>query len=300
MNAVSKAFVVKEVQPRLRDGRIVNAMSVDVEEYFQVQALAGSIELSSWDHQPSRVEGSTHRILDMFSRHGVRATFFTLAWVAQRCPALIRRIVAEGHELASHGSKHRRADDQSPEQFRIDVGSAKRMLEDIGGVAVRGYRAPTFSIGAHNLWAYEVLADEGYAYSSSVYPTKRDNYGMPSAPRFVFQPQANRGIVEYPLSTVRLAKRNLPCAGGGFFRLLPWAMSRAAIAHVNRRDNMPAIFYFHPWEVDPGQPRVQGLSFKSRFRHYINLDKTEARLERLVQAFPWDRLDAVFSLDAAS
>lgn len=280
---------------RSKDGReIVNAMSVDVEDWFQVQALSSVIDRDRWDVQPRRVERNTERILELFARAGVRATFFTLGWVAEHYPAMVRRIVADGHELASHGTAHRRADDQSPDQFRQDVGRSKRLLEDIGGVEVKGYRAPTFSIGPRNLWAFEVLAEEGYAYSSSVYPVRHDFYGWPSAPRSPFQPVGDRGIREIPITTVQLLGRNLPCGGGGFFRLLPYRVMRAALRHVNETERRPAIFYFHPWEIDPGQPRVDGLPLKSRIRHYMNLSRTEARLERLCADFVWDRVDRVF------
>lgn len=273
---------------------IVNAMSVDVEDYFQVQALSGAFDRGSWDSQPRRVADNTHRLLDLFAEYSVAATFFTLGWVAERDKPLIRRIVAEGHEVASHGSEHRRADEQTPDQFRDDVRSSKKLLEDICGVPVRGYRAPTFSIGAANLWAFDVLDDEGYAYSSSVYPLTRDYYGMPSAPRFAFRPRAGRAITEYPMTTVRFAGRNFPSSGGGFFRLLPFAVSRTGIARVNAVDKLPAIFYLHPWEIDADQPRVQGIPIKSRFRHYVNLNRTYGRLRRLLEAFDWDRLDRVF------
>ncbi|MGE5548726.1 MAG: XrtA system polysaccharide deacetylase [Solirubrobacterales bacterium] len=287
-------FRVKPLAPAIRRGRIVNAMSVDVEDYFQVQALAGAVERHQWEAMPRRVEANTERILALFERHGITATFFTLGWVAARHPALIRRIVARGHELASHGSEHRRADDQGREAFREDVRTSKRQLEDVSGTAVKGYRAPTFSIGRANLWAFEVLAEEGYAYSSSVYPVRRDFYGMPEAPRFAFFPLSAHGFEEYPVTTVRIAGRNLPCGGGGFFRLLPYALTRAALRRVNAADRRPAIFYLHPWEIDPGQPRVEGLPWKARFRHYLNLDKTEKRLERLAADFAWDRIDRVF------
>ncbi|MBC7908741.1 MAG: DUF3473 domain-containing protein [Rhodospirillaceae bacterium] len=293
MTAVPLRFRETPIVPLRRDGRMVNAMSVDVEDWFQVQALSGAIDRSDWDRQLRRVEANTDRILDLFSRAGIHATFFTLGWVAQRHPGLVRRIVAGGHELASHGSEHRRADDQGRDGFRQDIRRAKALLEDLSGVAVRGYRAPTFSIGAANLWAFEVLAEEGYAYSSSVYPVRHDYYGMPSAPRFAFQPGPS-GFVEYPVTTLRFGARNVPCGGGGFFRLLPYALSRAAIARVNRMDDRPAIFYFHPWEIDAGQPRVSGLPAKARFRHYLNLHRTEKRLERLVRDFAWDRMDTVF------
>lgn len=295
MAGIEGSFDLKPLQPKLRGGRLVNAMSVDVEDYFQVQALSPVFDRDAWDLQPLRVEANTNRILDLFDRHGVKATFFTLGWVGERCKSLVRRIVADGHELASHGSEHRRADEQGPEAFRQDVGRSKRSLEDIAGTAVRGYRAPTFSIGERNLWAFDVLAEEGYAYSSSVYPVRRDFYGMPSAPRFAFFPRAGQAIEEYPITTLRLGGRNLPCGGGGFFRLLPYGLSRAAIARVNQADGLPAIFYFHPWEIDPEQPRAASLPFKSRFRHYVNLDRTESRLKRLVTEFAWDRMDRVFS-----
>jgi len=276
---------------------ITNALSVDVEDSFQVQALAGLVGRDSWDARPLRVDANTHRLLDLFAAHRVTATFFALGWVAERSKATIRRIVAEGHELASHGSEHRRADEQTPEAFRQDVRRSKAVLEEIGGTEVRGYRAPTFSINAANLWAFDILDEEGYAYSSSVYPVRRDYYGMPTAPRFPFLPRPGRPIRELPLSTVRLAGRNLPCGGGGFFRLLPFALSRAAIAHVNRVDRRPCIFYVHPWELDPGQPRIAALPWRSRLRTYLNLDKTHARLGRLLTAFGWTRLDRVFLSD---
>lgn len=294
MDARVTNFRPKTLEPLRRNGKLVNAMSVDVEDYFQVQALAGAIRREDWDQQPRRVEANTDRILELFAGHGVKATFFTLGWIAERHPSLVRRIVAEGHELASHGSEHRRVDEQDAEAFGEDIRRSKGTLEDIAGIAVRGYRAPTFSIGRRNLWAFDILAAEGYAYSSSVYPVRHDYYGMPEAPRFAFFPLDGQSLEEYPITTLRLGDRNLPCGGGGFFRLLPYVMSRAAIARVNRTDRRPAIFYFHPWEVDPGQPRVKPLGFKSRFRHYLNLGKTAGRLERLMADFAWDRMDRVF------
>jgi polysaccharide deacetylase family protein (PEP-CTERM system associated) len=294
MDGGAATYRTKALDPVYRNGKLVNAMSVDVEDYFQVQALAGAIPREDWDRQPRRVETNTERILEQFNRHGVKATFFTLGWIAERHPSLVRKIVAEGHELASHGSEHRRADAQPPEAFRQDIRRSKAMLEDIAGVTVRGYRAPTFSIGDSNLWAFDILAEEGYAYSSSVYPVRRDYYGMPSAPRFAFFPLEGRLLEEYPITTLRLGHRNFPGGGGGFFRLLPYVMSRAVIARINRIDRQPAIFYVHPWEIDPLQPRVKSLGFKSRFRHYLNLDKTAGRLERLLADFAWDRMDRVF------
>lgn len=292
-------FHTKPLRPQFRAGKTVNAMSVDVEDYFQVQALAKVFPRESWDAQPLRVEDNTNRILDLFSEYSVKATFFTLGWVAQRCKTLVRRIVAEGHELASHGSEHRRADEQSPEEFRQDIRRSKAILEEIGGSIVRGYRAPTFSIGERNLWAFDVLAEEGYLYSSSVYPVKRDYYGMPNAPRFAFFPRHGRSFEEYPISTLRVGERNFPGGGGGFFRLLPFHLTRATITRINDADRLPCIFYFHPWEIDPHQPRASGLSWKSRFRHYVNLKHTEPRLRRLVSHFAWDRMDRVFFPNAS-
>lgn len=278
---------------------IVNAMSVDVEEHFQVQALAGVVARGDWANRPSRVTQSTGRVLDLFAKAGIKATFFTLGWVARSNPALIRRIVAEGHELGSHGMEHVQAHTQTPEQFRADVRATKRILEDVSGQAVRGYRAATFSIGASNLWAFDVLAEEGHVYSSSVNPIRHDLYGMPDAPRFAFRPRPGQPLVEIPITTVRFGNRNLPCGGGGFFRLLPYLWSRWAIGRVNAADHQSGIFYFHPWEVDADQPRETGLSFKSRFRHYTNLAHMEAKLARLLDDFRWDRMDRVFAAQIA-
>lgn len=272
-------------------GPVVNALSVDVEDWFQVQAFADRIDRRDWEGQERRVEANTHRLLDRFAEAGVRATFFTLGWVAERAPLLVRRIVGEGHELASHGLEHRLVREQTPTAFAADLRRSKAILEDVGGVAVRGYRAATFSVGADTPWAWEVLAAEGFAYSSSVNPIRHDLYGMPDAPRFSFRPRADLAVVEVPMTTVRVGGRNLPCAGGGFFRLLPYSLFRAGVRRVNRHDGRPAVFYCHPWEVDPDQPRVSGLSRKSAFRHYLNLSRTEGRLVRLLRDFAWDRMD---------
>jgi polysaccharide deacetylase family protein (PEP-CTERM system associated) len=272
---------------------IRNAMTVDIEDYFQVQAFASTVDRASWDNWPRRVEANTDRVLGLFSDHGVKATFFTLGWVAQRHPSLIRRIVDEGHELASHGMAHFPIFDQTPEQFRADVRATKKLLEDTGGVAVKGYRAASFSITKATLWALPILAEEGYAYSSSIYPVVHDFYGIPDAPRFAFKPQP-QGITEIPLTTVLLFGRNFPCSGGGYFRLLPYALSHWAFQRVNARDQKPCIFYFHPWEVDPDQPRPSGLPLKSRLRHYVNLKRMEPRLRRLLGDFAWTRMDQLF------
>ncbi|WP_313030931.1 XrtA system polysaccharide deacetylase [Massilia alkalitolerans] len=276
------------------DERIRNAMTCDVEDYFQVSAFAPYIDRESWPSRECRVEANMERILAIYERHGVRATFFTLGWIAERYPGMVRRIVAAGHELASHGYGHLRASDQSREQFDNDIRSSKALLEDIGGQAVLGYRAPSFSIGHANLWALEALQEAGYRYSSSIYPIAHDHYGMPDAPRFAFYPHGPDGLLEVPVTTVNMLGRNLPAGGGGYFRLLPYALSRWMMQKVNREDRQPALFYFHPWELDPGQPRPQGLDAKSRFRHYVNIERMEGRLEQLARDFAWDRMDRIF------
>jgi len=291
----TSGFAQKPVPLTYRDGRAVNAMSVDVEEHFQVQAMERTVKRQEWDRRTSRVAVSTNRILDLFAAHDAKATFFTLGWVAERHPGLVRRIVAEGHELASHGYEHGRVDCQTPAEFRADISRTKAVLEDLGGVPVKGYRAPTFSIGRKNMWAFDELAEAGYSYSSSINPIRHDLYGMEEAPRVPFLPNGPSGVTEFPITTLRLRGRNLPCGGGGFFRLMPYRVSRWAISTVNKKDAMPTIFYFHPWEVDPEQPREPGLSAKSRFRHYLNLSRMEQRLTRLVQDFAWDRMDNVFA-----
>ncbi len=285
-----------EAAPRsaVAPGRILNAMTVDVEDYFQVQAFAGVIARDAWDRLPRRVEPNTERLLRIFAETGTKATFFTLGWIAERHPGLVRRIVSEGHELASHGYDHRRADTQTPAEFRSDVERAKRILEDAGGTVVAGYRAPTFSIGPRNRWAFEVLAEAGYAYSSSTFPIAHDLYGAPDGPRVPFRDERS-GLREIPMTTVRLLGRNFPCSGGGYFRVLPYALSRGAMRRVNRADQQPCIFYLHPWEIDPDQPRQERASWKSRFRHYTNLGRTESRLRRLLGDFAWGRMDQAYA-----
>lgn len=271
-----------------------NAMTVDVEDYFQVSAFEPFIRRSDWDRLPQRVERNTARILDLFGEAGIRATFFTLGWVAERHPELIRRMVAEGHEVASHGFEHTRVTNQGPEDFRADVRRTRALLEDIAGVPVSGYRAASYSIGRDNLWALDILQEEGYRYSSSIYPINHDLYGMPEAPRFAFR--VNGGdFVEVPVTTLRLGARNLPCGGGGYFRLLPYRVSRWAMRRVNQDDGQPCVFYFHPWEIDPEQPRQPGLNARTRFRHYLNLRRMEHRLQRLLQDFAWRRMDEIFT-----
>jgi polysaccharide deacetylase family protein (PEP-CTERM system associated) len=273
-----------------------NALTVDVEDYFHVEAFAGVIDRDDWEAQPRRVAPNTNRLLDIFGESGVTATFFMLGWVAQRHPDLVRRIVAEGHELASHGSDHYRADRQSHDEFRNDVRCCKTLLEDIGGVPILGYRAPTFSVGYRNPWVHAVLAEEGYRYSSSVYPIAHDLYGEPDAPRRPFCPQP--GFIEIPLTTVRMFGRNLPSAGGGYFRLLPYRLTRWALRRAGKELHTPCVFYLHPWEIDPDQPRQSHAPRLSRVRHYLNLTRTEGRLRRLLRDFSWARMDRVF-LDGA-
>ena len=272
----------------------LNALSVDVEDYFQVSALAPVIDRASWADRECRVVRNVDRLLQLFAGRGARATFFTLGWVAERYPGLVRRIVAEGHELASHGYGHLRASAQNREEFAQDVRSARSLLEDLGGCRVQGYRAPSFSIGESNPWAFDVLLEAGYRYSSSVYPVRHDHYGSPDSPRFPYD--VRPGLREIPLTTARLLGRNLPAGGGGYFRLAPYRLSRWAIRRVNRVDRQPAIFYMHPWEIDPDQPRIAGTGLKTRFRHYVNLGKTESRLDRLLLDFRWGRVDEVFGL----
>ena len=271
---------------------ITNALTIDVEDYFQVSAMAPYIQRSEWDNLECRVERNVDRLLTLLDRHHTQATFFTLGWVAERYPQLVRRIVEGGHELASHGYGHQRASDLNAEAFTADIARAKSLLEDIGGVAVRGYRAPSFSIGRANLWAFECLRATGHAYSSSIYPIKHDHYGMPDAPRFAHSVAC--GLLEVPVTTLRIGGRNLPASGGGFFRLLPYALSRWMIRRVNAVDRQPAVFYCHPWEIDHAQPRVSGIDLKTRFRHYVNIDRMERRLDALLKDFRWGRMDDVF------
>ena len=273
---------------------IRNAMTIDVEDYFQVSAFAPYITRDSWPDRECRVEANIDRILAILDEGGVHATFFTLGWIAERYPAMVKRIVAGGHELASHGYGHLRASDQDRAAFMQDISSSKAILEDLGGQAVLGYRAPSFSIGHGNLWALDALNEAGYRYSSSIYPVRHDHYGMPDAPRFAWHPEGAGGLLEVPITTVRMGARNLPAGGGGYFRLLPYSLSRWMMRQVNQQDGQPAIFYFHPWEIDPGQPRPDGINLKTRFRHYVNLARMDGRIQALTRDFAWDRMDRIF------
>ena len=271
---------------------MINALSVDVEDWFQVGAFETTIDRSDWDGLATRVERNTNAVLAMFADANVKATFFTLGWVAERFPALMQRIVNAGHELASHGWDHARVFTMTPKAFASDLKRTRTVLEDTSGTAVTGYRAPSFSIDKRTPWAHAILAEAGYRYSSSVAPVVHDHYGWPEAPRFAFQPVSGNALVELPVTTARFAGRTLAAGGGGFFRLLPYAFSRWAVRQVNAAGN-PAIIYFHPWEIDPDQPRVSGAPLKSRLRHYTNLDVMAPKLNRLMGDFAWGRVDAV-------
>lgn len=271
---------------------ITNALTIDVEDYFQVSAFAPHIDRADWDNRECRVERNVHRILDLLDRHQTLATFFTLGWVAQRYPQLVQEIVKRGHELASHGFGHERASDLTEEAFVADIRSAKAILEDLSGQEIRGYRAPSFSIGKGNLWAFDCLVNTGHRYSSSIYPIAHDHYGMPDSPRFVYE--VRPGLLEVPITTLRAFGRNFPSSGGGYFRLLPYALSRWMLRRVNTTDRQAGIFYFHPWEIDTGQPRIPGIGAKTRFRHYVNIDRVEARLNQLLTDFRWGRMDHIF------
>jgi polysaccharide deacetylase family protein (PEP-CTERM system associated) len=271
----------------------INAMTVDVEDYFQVSAFEPYVDKEKWQTWPRRVEDNTHRILDLFGEYSVRGTFFTLGWVAKRYPDLVKRIVEEGHEVASHGWEHVRVNTQSPEDFRQDIQRTRSLLQDISGEPVLGYRAASYSIGSGESWAWEQLAEVGHRYSSSIVPIRHDLYGIPGAPRFAFETAGGR-LLEIPITTVTLMGRNINCGGGGWFRLFPYQFSRWALARVNEIDTQAGIFYFHPWEIDPEQPRPEGLSLRTRFRHYLNLHRTYSRLERLLTDFRWGRMDEIF------
>ncbi|MGR9117600.1 MAG: XrtA system polysaccharide deacetylase [Gammaproteobacteria bacterium] len=273
---------------------ISNAMTVDVEDYFQVSAFEKYIDRNTWDKLPQRADYNTQRILDLFAQYNVKATFFTLGWIAERHPDLVRRIVNEGHELACHGYEHNRVTEQTPEQFRDDIIKTKALLEDIGGKEILGYRAASYSIGVNNLWAHQILRDAGFKYSSSIYPVKHDLYGMPDAPRFIFAPLEDLSFKEIPITTLSIGNKNLPCGGGGFFRLYPYFVSKWAFNRINKKEHQSGIFYFHPWEIDFDQPRQTGIGLKTRFRHYLNLDKMEGRIIRLLKDFNWDTMEHIF------
>jgi len=278
---------------------LVNGLSVDVEDWFQVGAFEDVIDRDDWDGLTDRIERNIAEILEMFDRAEVKATFFTLGWVAKRHPGMLRRIAEAGHELASHGWDHARVYTMDRARFAEDIRKAKCEIEDASGFAVTGFRAPSFSVDSRTPWAYLELAEQGYIYSSSVAPVAHDHYGWREAPRFAFKPLPWANLVELPVTTAEFAGKRLAAGGGGFFRVLPYGFSRWAIRQVNRRDNRPAVFYFHPWEIDPGQPRVEGAPLKSRLRHYTKLDSMAGKLRQLVDEFTWGRMDVVAHREAS-
>lgn len=269
------------------------AMSVDVEDYFQVWAFSGVIRREDWDGHTLRAEANTRRLLDLFDEHGAKATFFTLGWVAERAPALMREVAARGHEVASHGYDHTKVFDQTPDEFRADLLKTKKILEDVSGSRVRGFRAAGFSIDARTPWAHEILGETGHDYSSSSHPIAHDHYGDPDAPR---TPYRAGPIIEAPVATAEIFGRRVSCAGGGWFRAAPYALSRRLLDRASATLDGPAIFYLHPWEIDPGQPRIAAAPWKSKLRHYINLGAMEGKLARLLAAYPWTRIDAALGL----
>ena len=291
MGVTSTKF--ENLAQEFRGKQLPNAMTVDVEDYFQVSAFENAIARSDWADMPARLPRNIDKILGLFDEANVKGTFFTLGWVCEKFPQIVRDIAANGHEVASHGFEHSRVGTFSKKDFRADVEGTRKQLEDVSGTPVVGYRAPSFSIGQKTLWAHEVLAEAGYTYSSSVFPIQHDHYGLPDAPRFPFR-SSDTGVLEIPMSSVTSMGRNWPCSGGGYFRLLPIQYSKWALRQINVKEQMPGVFYFHPWEIDPDQPRVKGVSRKARFRHYVNLGKFESRLSLMLQEFDWDRMDRIF------
>ncbi len=277
---------------------IVNGLSVDVEDWFQVGAFEDVIKRGEWDGLKTRVESNIDRILDLFAEADVHGTFFTLGWIAKRHPEMIRRIADAGHEVASHGYDHARVYTFDRKSFGEDIKLARDIIQDCTGCEVTGYRAPSFSIDQRTPWAFKELAEQGYAYSSSVAPIAHDHYGWPEAPRFAFKPIPWADMIEIPVTTAILGGKRVAAGGGGFFRVLPYAFSRWAIRQVNRREERPAVFYFHPWEIDPDQPRVGNAPVRSRLRHYTNLHKMSDKLGDLVREFRWGRMDMVAHREA--
>lgn len=271
---------------------LVNYFTVDVEDYFQVAAFERVVSPGQWDGYPSRVERNTAAILDLLDENGIKATFFIVGWTAERFPAMVRSIVERGHEIGCHSYEHRKVYSLAPEEFRQDTGKAKDILENISGRRVYGYRAPTYSITKQSLWALDILQELGFTWDSSIFPVVHDQYGIPGAPRFRFK-WPNHNLVEYPLSTSRILGQNIPVCGGGYFRLFPYWFTRWALQRINVQEQQPFIFYFHPWEIDPDQPRIDNAGWKSKFRHYRNLDRTSGRLSRLLQDFHFGPIDNV-------
>jgi polysaccharide deacetylase family protein (PEP-CTERM system associated) len=276
----------------LKNKNIINALTIDVEDYFQVSAFSPYISRSNWENIECRVEKNIEVILEMLMRHGIKATFFILGWIAERYPSMVRKISSQGHEIASHGYGHERVTNLSKEDFLKDIKNSKRILEDISGTEVIGYRAPSFSIVEKNFWAFGLLADAGYRYSSSIYPIAHDHYGIPNFSRFPCKIQEN--FLEVPISTLRILNKNLPSSGGGYFRLFPYFFSKWILNKFNEIEGKPVIFYFHPWELDFDQPRVFDVDLKTRFIHYVNISKMENRLDLLCNDFRWGRMDDIF------
>lgn len=295
--SIETATAIPAPSPRA-DNVPAFAMSVDVEDYLHTWALSPAIKRSEWDCWPSRVEATTMRIIDLFDRHNVKATFFVLGWVARRAPRLVREIVARGHELASHGYHHDKVHELDPHAFRADVRRTRLLLEDLSSTAVKGFRAPSFSINSGCWWAYDQLEEAGYDYSSSLHPIAHDHYGMPNAPLSPFRP-TDSDLLEIPVATIELLGRRVSCAGGGHFRLFPYQWSKWCLSRLAAEKNRTAAFYFHPWEIDPDQPRVKGLPLRSRLRHYSGLAAMERKLKRLVTDFRWDRMDKLYGLAPA-
>ncbi len=276
---------------------LLNAMSVDIEDWFQVGAFETVIDRADWDSLEHRFESNTDNVLELFDEAGIKATFFTLGWVAERCPKLMQRIVSAGHEVASHGYDHARVFTLTPDQFRKDLEHSRKILEDSSGQAITGYRAPSFSIDQRTPWAHEILAEQGYRYSSSVAPIKHDHYGWEGSPRFAWKPVTGSDLIELPVTTVKMGGRTLAAGGGGFFRLLPYAFYDHAIRKMQKDDGRGAIFYFHPWEIDPTQPRVDNAPLKSKLRHYTKLDVMRSKLVRVSKDYVWGRVDELAALE---
>ena len=268
------------------------AMTVDVEDYFHVSAFETNIDRSNWKNLELRVETNTYRLLELFAEKKAKCTFFTLGWVAERCPNLIKAIVEQGHELASHGYSHQRATLMTPEQFRADVSKSKQLLEDAAGEKIIGYRAPSFSFNDSNTWVYKELVELGFEYSSSTYPIEHDLYGVPDWPRFKYQRE--EGIIEIPVPTVRKADKNTGIGGGGYFRLYPYWLSKKRIDGYLKVEKQPYSFYFHPWEIDPHQPKIKDASLKSKLRHYVNLSRMEGKVGRLLDDYQWDTMKSIY------
>lgn len=277
--------------------KIINAMTVDVEDYFHVAAFEKNIKPTNWSSLELRVEKNTYHLLELFAQHNVKSTFFTLGWVAERCPNLVKAIVEQGHELASHSYAHQRAFTQTQKEFRNDLSKSKQILEDASGKAIIGYRAPSFSINDNNTWVYDILIDLGFEYSSSTYPVEHDLYGVPNWPRFKYErPESveNKKIIEIPVPTLRKKDKNIGIGGGGYFRLYPYFLSKKRIDAYLTVEQQPYSFYFHPWEIDPQQPKVQGASMKSKLRHYLNLSRMEGKVVRLLEDYQWNTMKSVY------